>query len=564
MLEHSASEPRNTETSAPAHERHAGLHVLRLSGDDYEMGYQHGKLLSDAIARGPLPYFDRYVERMLGAGLGPRAGALLATALRGTVGKKIASGFPAHALRALEGLADGCGIDRRALLGAVTMPESYLWLLQRVLDVRRPGRAPRHGVPLMGCTSAVAWGTATRDGKLLHGRNFDYQGVGSWDTEQAVVFHRPDEGMPYVSISAAGILFGGITAMNAAGLTLVVHQHMASRALRLGGTPIGITGDEIMRHARTLDDARRILDADTPNGCWTYVIGSAKERAVLCYETSPSARAAMRFDDETFGYANVYLDPKLGETEHHLYPAHWRNNLARLRRARQLLAEGKGRHDPDSIAAILGDRGEPGCCFETSISMLMTVGSVIFRPDDGVFFVATGRAPVSNREYVAFDLAREAPRPDLAPVTGGRSEPRAAEAFDAYRDAYQAYFDRADLQAARAHIARAVELAPAEPLYHFMQGLLALLESDAGAAERAFDRALAVGHSVAERTSAFHLWRGRARDALGRRQDAIADYRSAGFGPNRDLRRAAARGLKKRWRPRRFGVEFSFADVPVP
>lgn len=552
------------EVERAPYERHRGLHVLRVAGDDYEMGHQHGSLLKEAIARGPLPYFDRYVERMLGAGLGARAGAVLAAALRATVGSRIASGFPAHARRALDGLADGSGIDRRQLLGAVTMPESYLWVLQRVLDLRRPALAPRTGVPLMGCTSALAWGDATRDGKLLHGRNFDYQGVGAWDTEQAVVFCRPKDGMRYVSVSAAGILFGGITAMNSAGLTLVVHQHMGSRGLRLSGTPIGITGDRIMRHARSLDDARRILDEDRPNGCWTYVIGSGKERAALCFETSPVRKAAFSIDDGTFGYANVYLDPELGATEHHLYPAHWRNNLGRLRRARALLAERRGEHDPDSIARILGDRGDPGCRFDAGISMLMTVASVVFRPEDGIVHVATGRAPVSNHEYVAFDLAREAARPDLPPLTGGVPAPEVRDAFAAYREAYEAYFDHGDIGRARRLLALAVERSPSEPMFHFMQGLLALVERDGEAAERALEQALDLGHVAAERRAAFHLWRGRARDLRGRRDAARDDYRVARASSDGAVRAAALRGLRTRWRPRRFGVEFGFADVPVP
>ena len=564
MLETDANLLTAADPPRARYERFADLHVLRLEGDDYEMGHQHGTLLRDAIRRGPLTYFDRYVERMLGASLGPQAGALLAAGLRRTVGSKIASGFPERARRGLDGLADGSGIDRRVLMGAVTMPESYLWVLQRVLDLRRPGVAPRHGVPLMGCTSAIAWGDATTDGKLLHGRNFDYQGIGAWDAEQAVVFHRPDHGMPYVSIAAAGILFGGITAMNAAGLTLVVHQHMGSRALRLGGTPIGLTGDEIMRHARNLDDARRILDADRPNGCWTYVIGSASDRAVLCYETTPDRRAAVREEGGTFGYANVYLDEALGATEHHLYPTHWRNNLARLRRSRQLLAERRGRHDPDSIAAILGDLGDPGCRFETTIAMMMTVGSVVFAPEDGVAWVATGRAPVSNREYVPFDLAREAPRRDLPPLTGGRPPADVADAFDAYRDAHEAYFEHGDLPRARRAIARATELRPGEALYHFVAGLFALLDSDPTAAEGCLGRAIEIGHGVHERRAAFHLWRGRARDASGKRRDALRDYDVAKESPDRVTRDAASRGARRPWRPRRFAIELNFADVPVP
>lgn len=559
-------EPERAAVSAQrgAYERHRGLHVVRLHGDDYEMGYQHGRILAEAVRRGPLPYFERYVESMLATGLGPALGRLVAMGLRHTVGRKIAASFPSETLRALDGLADGAGLDRRMVLGAVTMPETYLWVLSRVLDLRRPRLAPRTGAPLLGCTSAVAFGAATRDGSLLHGRNFDYQGVGAWDTEQAVVFHRPRDGQPYVSVAAAGVLFGGITAMNASGLSLVVHQHMASDALELGGVPIGVTGDRIMRHAANLEDARRILDEHVPSGCWTYVIASAREQAVLCYEVTPRARAHRIETTGTFGYANVFLDRELGRTERHLYPSHWRNNLARLARANSLLEAEKGRIDENAISRILGDPGTDGCRFEQSISVLMTVASVVFRPRDGVVWVATGRAPVCNREYVAFDLASEGPRSDLPVLTGGQpSDPKARDAFDAYRDAYEAYFNRSDVGAARRELERALSLVPTEALYHYVAALLALLEGDARYAEEALDRALGIGHASGDRVAAFHLWRGRAKDALGKREDAVGDYRAARRG-DEYVRSAADHGLARAWKPRRFGVEFTLADVPVP
>lgn len=548
----------------PVHEMHAGLHVLRLAGDDYEMGYQHGSVLKEAISRGPIPYFDRYVDSMLGSALGPRAGRLIGSALKLTVGRRIARGFPAHVRTALDGLADGAGLDRRALRGAVTMPETYLWLLGQVMSVRRPRLAPRSGMPLLGCTSALAWGSATRHGRLLHGRNFDYQGVGAWDTEQAVVFHRPKDGQPFVSVSAAGVLFGGVTAMNASGLSLVVHQHMASDALEFGGVPIGVTGDQVMRHAKNLDDARRILDDHVPNGCWTYVIASGREKAALCYEVTPKVRAHQVVDQGTFAYANVFLDREVGRTERHLYASHWRNNLARLRRADALLRAQRGQIDEDTIASILGDPGADGCRFESAISMLMTVASVVFRPEDGLVWVATGRAPVSNRDYVAFDLGSEGPRSDLEPLTGGRlSDPSAVLAFDAYREAYAAYFDRADVGAARSQLARALELQPEQALYHYMFALLALLQGDGAAAESALDRALAIGHASDDRRASFHLWRARVRDTRGRRAEALGDYRAAKVG-DEYVRTAAARGLTKRYKARRFGLEFALADVPVP
>ena len=556
-----------TGTSAPRRERYekrAGLHVLRLSGDDYEMGYQHGQLLREAVARGPVPYFEAYIEKLIGTSLGPSAGRIAAKLLERTVGRRVARGFPPHAIRALHGLADGAGLDRGALLGAVTMPESYLWVLKLMMKLERPAAAPRYAVPLMGCTSALAWGKASRDGALLHGRNFDYQGVGAWDREQAVVFHRPGDGQPYVSVAAAGILFGGITAMNEAGLSLVVHQHMASTDLRLGGTPIGIAGDEVMRHAKNLDDARRILDADTPNGCWTYVIGSAREQAALCYEVTPRGRAVFRIDDGSFGYSNIYLDPDLADRELHLYPSHWRNNTGRFHRVRGRLADARGRIDENEIASILGDRSDARCRLRHAIAMPMTVASVVFRPGDGLVYVATGRAPTSNREFVAFDLAREDIREDLPALDGGvPTDAEARDAFDAYRDAYEAYFNDSDTALARRQIARACELAPGEALYHFMAGLLALVDRDPATAEAAFDRALQLGHPDAERLAAFHLWRGRSRDAQGQRVGALADYRQVERADHA-VERAARRGLRRPWKHRRFGIEFALADVPSP
>ena len=549
---------------AGRYDRHAGIHVLRLSGDDYEMGYQHGALLADAIPRGPVPYFDGYVQKMLGSAGGPIVGAALAALLQQTVGRRIAAGFPEHMMQALNGLADGAGISRGKLLRGFTMPECFLWLIQRSMKLRGAELAPRHGVPLMGCTSAIAWGGETRDGAMLHGRNFDYQGVGAWDHEQAVVFHRPKDGQAYVSVAAAGILSGGVTAMNASGLTLVMHQHMGSEDLSLGGVPVGVTGDLVMRHAKTLDEARRILDDHTPNGCWTYVLASASESAVLCYEVTPARRASFSVDAGSFAYSNVFFDPEVGKSEREVYPSHWRNVLARLRRARHLLDESSGSIDENTIASILGNPGDDGCRFESAISLLMTVASVVFKPGDGLVYVGTGRAPTSNRDYVAFDLKTESARADLPPLTGGHlGDPAATDAFDAYRDGYEAYFNRGDVTAARAHVDRAARLQPKLALYRFVAGLLALHDGDFTGASRDLDAAVELGHPEPEREAAFHLWRGRALDARGRRDEAVAAYRVAQRGHG-NVNRSAIRGLERAWKPKRFAIEFAFADVPMP
>jgi hypothetical protein len=574
------SASKSTPTSSP-YERVDGVHVLSVRGTDYEMGFQHGQMLRDSIPRGPVPYFARYVEKLLSAGLvgrfGGVASGVLGTALSLTVGQRIAKRFPTRVLDAMNGLADGAGLSRKELRRAVTMPETYLWVGSVYKKVFRSPMAPRYGVPVIGCTSAIAWGDATTQGRMLHGRNFDYQGVGVWDREQAVVFHEPADGQKYVSVSAAGVLLGGVTAMNESGLSLVVHQHIACTDFDLEGLPIGVIGDEVMRYAKSIDDARRILDSHKPNGAWTYVITSSRESRAIAYEVTCDKRAVVEPGDlprnghgcskegGVFGYSNVYLHKDLQPTEVDFYPSYWRNNMARFRRANQRLHEAYGTIDADVIASILGDVGDGEACRFASISALTTVASVVFDAGRGLVYVATGRPPVCNRSYIAFDLNAQRARLDLPRVVGGgRIEEAARDAFDAYRDAFEAHFNHADVATARREVARARALQPRQPVYAFVAGLLDLAAKDAQSALSSFDVALGLGHVDPQRTAAFHLWRGRTLDTLGRRDEALASYRKARAEGDPNVRAAATRHERKRYKHRSPAVEWSFGDVISP
>lgn len=547
---------------------HVGdVRVLRLSGSFHEMGRQHGVLLADDIARGPIPYYRRIVEKLMGkTDLGPLS-PLVWTALQRGLGRRVARGLPPFAQETIRGIAEGSGLDPQLFMDGCTMPDAMMWLAARMMQLRGHGPAVAHRIALgLGCTSAVAWGDATKDGALLHARNFDYHGVSTWAATKAVVFHEPDEGQRYVSVAAAGVGLGGITAMNEAGLSLTVHQHMFTDQTALGGTPIGCVGDEVMREARNLDDAERILSAHRPIGCWTYVVTDGNAREVLCFEESPERRAPLRVrDGGTFGYANIYLDEELGKHEIDLYGAYWRHNLGRHQRANALLAERAGALDPQGMAEILGDTGDPRCRVRDSIAMVMTVGSVVFRPEDGTLWVGTGEAPTSHGAFVPFSLEAMGHAPERGTL---EVEVPGEAAFEHFRRAYVAYFDEGDLRAARHHAEAACREAPSEPLYNALVGLFAIELTDASSAETAFDRALALGHADDERIASFHLWRGRARDLAGRREAAKDDYRRVlGHHADPQVRAAARKNLRRPFTARaarRVHVDVSLVDVLSP
>ncbi len=574
---HSSPSSSAQRAKGPWHRRIPGLHVLKLKGSHYEMGRQHGEMLADEIRRGPIPYYRTYLERMMGrSGLGAVTPVAWSLAQQ-LVGTRVRAGLPGYALEAITGMAQGAGLDLRQTLQGCTMPDTLLWVASRMMQLRGVGPAVHHRLALgMGCTSAIAHGEATADGKLLHARNFDYHGVECWPRSTAVVFHEPDEGLRYVSIGAAGVLLGGVTAMNEAGLTLTVHQHMFTSRTKLGGMPAGVIGDRVMREARNLDEAEEILRAHRPIGCWTNLITDGKRREVLCWEENPERQVAMRFsaDDETsptntFGYANIYLDEQLGETELNLYPSYWRHNLGRMRRVNALLAKHNGTIDADRMAAFLGDEGEGNCRIATSIGMLMTVGSVVFRPEDGVFWVGAGEAPTSQRGFVPFDLQGERHAPEQGTLGGGIChDAESSEAFASYRQAYVAYLDHNDTGQALRLMQHACELQPDQPLYQCLSGLLALQQGDGRTAFAAFSRALEIGHEHPERLAQFHLWRARAADLNELRTDSCRDYRAAlGQPADPAVARAAQAGLRQAFslrRAKRIDIDFTYADVVTP
>jgi tetratricopeptide (TPR) repeat protein len=571
-----ASPPdQHVTTFGPATKRRVGgLHVLALKGSSYEMGRQHGHLLGEEMRTGPLAYYRSFIEKLFG---GARYGALGAASLQllqRTVGARVGATLPELVRETLRGLADGSGVEVKEMLEGATMPDSMMWLASRLMQLRGVGPAMHHRVGLgLGCTSAIAWGDATRDGRLLHARNFDYHGVDAWPRTQAVIFHDPDDGMRYVSVAAAGVVLGGITAMNEAGITLTVHQHMFTDRVKLGGTPIGVTGDAVMRKAETLDDAARILDEQTPIGCWTYLVTDGKRREVLCHEENPYRRVQARRGGAgraggTFGYANIYLDRELGDTELDLYGSYWRHNRSRFERANALLAERAGSLDPEAMGAILADVGDGACRVRGSIAMVLTVGSVVFRPEDGVVWVANGEAPTSHNTFVPFSLRTQRHAPEEGAFSARGPTASARRAFDHFRRAYLAYVDGSDVPRARREIAEACELEPRESVYHALMGLLALNDGDPGPAAVKLDRAIQLGHEDEARVAAFHLWRARALDLLGRRAEALRDYRRVlGLRADRAVDLAARRGLARAYslaRARRFHIDMALADVVQP
>jgi hypothetical protein len=539
------------------------INILRVSGSEYEIGYQHGLLLKEKIKNGVIPYFAKYVEKLLNDTLGNNAGKIVSKGLNKTIGNKIYSCFPDYVKEQLNGLADGANISRKDLAEAVVMPETFLWLVSRTLKVGEHGKAPRFNVPLLGCSSVIASGKATYDGSLIHGRNLDYQGIGYWDTNTTIIFQKPSNSQSFVSIASAGVILGGITSMNESGITLAVHQHLTSNAFAIGGLPLGVVGDQVMRKAENLKDAEKILKEHTPNGCWTYILTSAKEKSVLCYETTQARTSSFISDSDTFGYTNIFLDPELSETELFMYPAQWRSNTGRYHCIQDRLKDNYGKINEEKIANILGDKGSDNCRLRNPLAMLLTVGSVVFNPEKQIFYVGNGKAPTSNRNYVPFSLTNQNYIENIDELKIYKTD-QEIKAFDLYCESYEYYFNRNNLDMARMKMSKAIKTQPNETLFYYVDSLLAINDKDFNGAEDSINKAIQLGHQDIERVASFYLWKARIKDCQNQRSEAIENYQRSIENSDKKIKKAALKGLKSKWSWKKSVIEFNYADVINP
>ncbi len=163
-----------------------GEEILRLRGTPAQIGKQHGQLAK------------KHIRLMVSEYIGDQLvnGKLVETAQKQINTMKVA--LPEWFLAELNACADAAGLDRDVLLYA-----------QCEGDIRS----------LPGCTTYVAFGEATHDGRVQMGRNFDYWGLESTEKCVRVFAVQPAmrDHLAFLSVGWTGIL-GGWTFYNEKGL----------------------------------------------------------------------------------------------------------------------------------------------------------------------------------------------------------------------------------------------------------------------------------------------------------------------------------------------------------
>jgi len=233
-----------------------GYPVLHLKGSPREMGYQHGALLKSSVQKNMHTLLEvKGSEPLVEFGpvrIRPKA------AIESII--EIQKPFvPERYFEEMEGLSRGAGITVRDARICNFIPE------------------------LFHCSGFALLNSATRDGRLLHGRVLDYAVDWGLQEHAVIIVAEPDDRIPFVNVTYAGFI-GSVTGMNARHVSI---GEMGGKGLgHWQGVPMSLLVREVLE---TGSDLQKAIDVfrKNPRTCeYFYVIADAKTNSAVGMEAS--------------------------------------------------------------------------------------------------------------------------------------------------------------------------------------------------------------------------------------------------------------------------------------
>ena len=549
-----------------------GFSVYYLEGDWYHMGLFFGEVLKGRFQGSPLEYYLKNPSRLLDhalQGYPAPLHPLARWAIKYLLFLPVAMSTSRDDRAFLKGVARGAGISSFDLWLVYSSPDALNYLVSLLT------RLSRAAIPhvYMACTSFVAWGDATADGRLLHGRNLDFSGGVRWSRRHAVMVLKPRHGVPSVTVTGDGAYIPGITSTNEEGLTVGVHMNF-TRDGNIVGRNVLTLASQVLTKAKSVDDAVEIIGRGRRVSGWTFVLSHAPSKEGALVEISGNRWERVSPQDSWLVYSNCYLSPRLKETEYAPSYTWVENDCSRYYSLKSLVERYRGQLTPALSLALLGDRQDITCQRELAlgngVAAVANVSSALFCPEGDRVWLALGTAPPNTfGRYVGLSLGELLSGRDPAireELPGNPMPPARRRSLDHYMEALRLWDEEMDLEGALAAVNRALEALEddsEEPLYYMVRGLLLAKKEEYGAARGDFQRVLDSFLSPYRKAQAL-LWLARLADLEGRRMEALEGYREVVSRSSwLDITRAAWDGIRRPYSKRllkRMDVAFLVAE----
>lgn len=280
------------------------------------------------------------------------------------------------------------------------------------------------------CTGFAASGSATTDGHLVMGRNFDFEVFPLFDQEKVVHLYARDGAIPVLSVSWMAMA-GVVTGMNADGVWMSVNA-AASEGRSNAGPPVSLWIRSILEQARSVEDVRALLTAEAPMVSDIYLVGDGKTGEAVVFERGQTRIGERPMTDGRLTAANHLLSAEFEGDADDASLRRRSSTTSRHLRMHELVGEA-----PLSVERgqqILRDRRAPGGselppgnrnAIDALIATHATVADVTAR----VMWVST--APHTQGAWRKIDLLDELDRAGIDTATWRATLPAAARPWEA-------------------------------------------------------------------------------------------------------------------------------------
>lgn len=412
-----------------------GVSVVRLSGAPIARAKKMGELLRGPLSPDVVNYFSHKVTSLAEQEAG-FAGRLAGLAYNQVV-RLLHRAMPTKLAEEVNAMAQGMGIDPIVIRRGLSLPDTGV-LLQGL------GSLPLlEFLPAAGCSSVAVRSKAG----FLWGRNLDFAGVGTFDRHPMLLSIEPEPGsgeLRHLVAGADGLLYGGITGVNEAGIAFAIHQNF-SRDVGVYGVPMIMIGELVLRHAHNLDEAEEILRRHRPASIWTFVVADLNRREMMAVESSQRHFLPRRMEGNTFVQTNHNMHEESREWENGDTGVIG-NSAHRMKKAFEIVENEKS-PGLETVARVLSYQENSHGYFSSYHDILKseTIQSVIFdATGQWTLYLSADEAPSSGGKYATFPLKAffepgARPEPGLIDLVRTPAEKRVRQREIA--QAYHAYFD---------------------------------------------------------------------------------------------------------------------------
>lgn len=527
--------------------RKKGIYIVQLRGSYAEMGRQHAELTSQVCGDVVFQYMNGLIKKLVAHAVPSLAGPADSLLKRWFHWRNRAD-IDENMRALLRAMANVSGLD--------PVQAEHTFLISDILHYLA-GRSLALLAPSPMCSGFFACGEATKDGKVLIGRNFDFFGRGVWNTNNAIIVLHPESGQRFCWLGALSTPVSG-QGFNESGLVLSLHTKF-TRDVCTKGAPLFTIVHDVLARCKTLDEAIARITAKPRMVGLTIFVADTRARTAAAVGFSARHVEIVRPENGVLVRTNHYTTEEMKRMEPTLHS--WRaNSYGRFQRLTELLHENRGALTVEDVPKLLSDCVDP---FEqrkrvtgSIVAGANNVQSIVMSPEDNALWLAKGDYPVCHSEcYYGFRISAlldgDTAQYEIDDLPGGNqlNETERAAVYE-YEQAWSAYLDHLDSSQAVFHLLRATELLPDEVIFPRMAGIILLKEKKFEPALPLLLRNTEYDYRDAIMRAESHVWAGRCLDLLGRRDEAIEHYMIAASIDAPPVSTAAKRHLIKTFRRR--------------